>query len=293
MKKRALLFLKITVSALLLIWLFRSISAEQFINTLKELTAGYILLAVALAFAAVFFGVLTWGYILKALNMTLIWKDLWRLYWAGTFRNNFSASGLGLDTFRVYSMQKRDGRGKDAVFSVVIERLMAVFSLGVIGIVAYAACGVEISALPYIFGCAYMVSGLAIFAVYMHKKDISIKHSFAAFFYTIAFHGANIALSFILFKGMAVDVSIKAVCLMAAASSVISMIPVSVNGLGIREGGCVLIGSYFGVPKESALAVSLCYAAVVSLASLYGGYILLANKRHEKGDSVERLRFWG
>jgi hypothetical protein len=70
------------------------------------------------------------------------------------------------------------------------------------------------------------------------------------------------------------------------------MIPVSLNGLGIREGGYVFIGASLGAPREIALAASLGFAAIFSITSLYGGYFLLKNKQYMKSESGKKAN-WG
>jgi len=64
------------------------------------------------------------------------------------------------------------------------------------------------------------------------------------------------------------------------------MLPVSMNGFGVRE---ATFGFYFtrlGLPLESALLVSFVGAALIILFSLSGGVTWLARqaKRHAKTD---------
>jgi glycosyltransferase 2 family protein len=63
-------------------------------------------------------------------------------------------------------------------------------------------------------------------------------------------------------------------------SFLVQMLPVSVNGLGVRE---ATFGFYFtrlGLPLESALLVSLVGAALVMLFSLSGAVAYWIRKRH-------------
>ena len=48
------------------------------------------------------------------------------------------------------------------------------------------------------------------------------------------------------------------------------MVPVSVNGFGVREATFTAYFSYIGLPAESALALSLTGAALVLCFSLSG-----------------------
>ena len=63
-------------------------------------------------------------------------------------------------------------------------------------------------------------------------------------------------------------------------SFIVQMLPVSLNGLGIRE---ATFGFYFtrlGLPLESALLVSFMGAALIMMFSLSGGVVYLT--RHAR-----------
>lgn len=68
--------------------------------------------------------------------------------------------------------------------------------------------------------------------------------------------------------------------------SFITMLPISVNGLGVREGCYVLFFSELGVPMEIALTVSLLLFVMVSISSLAGGLFWMA----ERGNLREIVR---
>ena len=62
-------------------------------------------------------------------------------------------------------------------------------------------------------------------------------------------------------------------------SFIVQMLPVSMNGFGVRE---ATFGFYFtrlGLPLESALLVSFIGAALILLFSLSGGIVYLARLR--------------
>jgi len=62
------------------------------------------------------------------------------------------------------------------------------------------------------------------------------------------------------------------------AISAIAMIPIGINGYGIREGAYVLLLASYGVAGSAALAASLLFAVLVSFCSLYGGFLWFGNR---------------
>jgi hypothetical protein len=62
---------------------------------------------------------------------------------------------------------------------------------------------------------------------------------------------------------------------------IIMVLPVSINGLGIREGAGVLLFTSVGIPAEQALLVEFLTYLVMVTASLAGGVLFL--RRHIHG----------
>jgi glycosyltransferase 2 family protein len=84
--------------------------------------------------------------------------------------------------------------------------------------------------------------------------------------------------------------NITGVPLMAFASimvlsSLATMIPLSINGLGFREGAYIWALGRFGVSHDQALAFALLILAMLLLSSLSGGivYVLLGGEVQRPG----------
>src|SRR5262249_60975896 len=86
-------------------------------------------------------------------------------------------------------------------------------------------------------------------------------------FYVVSAHTMHIPVGF---AGLALIVPI---------SFIVQMLPISMNGLGVRE---ATFGFYFvrlGLPLESGMLVSFVGAAVIMLFSLSGGAVYLSRLR--------------
>jgi hypothetical protein len=71
-------------------------------------------------------------------------------------------------------------------------------------------------------------------------------------------------------------------------ATVIGMLPISLAGLGVREGAFVALFVTAGASKEQALALSLVWFAVTVMVSLIGGveYIRLGGKKELDADKA-------
>jgi uncharacterized integral membrane protein len=76
-------------------------------------------------------------------------------------------------------------------------------------------------------------------------------------------------------RSMAIPIGFSELAVIVPVSFIVQMLPVSMNGFGVRE---ATFGFYFtrlGLPLESALLVSFMGAALILLFSLSGGIIYL------------------
>jgi hypothetical protein len=75
------------------------------------------------------------------------------------------------------------------------------------------------------------------------------------------------------------DVGLVSFFIYVPIINVISMIPVSLNGLGVRENSYVILFSRVGLDGEVSLAVSLVSFFIVFVFSLVGGLFFIFQKR--------------
>ena len=90
----------------------------------------------------------------------------------------------------------------------------------------------------------------------------------------------------LLFKSFGIDVPFLHLLVIITIISVITMIPVSLNGLGVREAGYVFFFQSIGVPDGVALSVSLLFFFLVTISSLIGGIFWLMERKVSKHEII-------
>ena len=63
-------------------------------------------------------------------------------------------------------------------------------------------------------------------------------------------------------------------------AGIVQMLPVSVNGFGVREATFSFYFTRIGLPIESAIALSLTTTALVMVYSLTGAAVYIARRQH-------------
>ena len=79
---------------------------------------------------------------------------------------------------------------------------------------------------------------------------------------------------------MRIPIGFAELAVIVPITFIVQMVPVSMNGFGVREATFGFYFSRLGLPLESALLVSFVGAALIMLVSLSGGVIYLARKSH-------------
>ena len=57
------------------------------------------------------------------------------------------------------------------------------------------------------------------------------------------------------------------------------VLPISISGVGVREGGLALLLAPYGVPAEKAVAIGLLWFLLNILCGLAGGLMFLADRK--------------
>lgn len=111
--------------------------------------------------------------------------------------------------------------------------------------------------------------------LYWGRKDVL----FYGFSLTLAAHMAMILGVFLISRSLGGDVSFRYFMLFIPVIHLISYLPISVGGLGVREAGYVLLFSRVGLSDEQALSMSLLFFLNLVLLALLGGVVSLIPSR--------------
>ncbi|WP_071396538.1 lysylphosphatidylglycerol synthase transmembrane domain-containing protein [Bacillus tuaregi] len=92
----------------------------------------------------------------------------------------------------------------------------------------------------------------------------------------------------LLFLSFGIDIPFLHLLVIITLISVITMLPVSLNGLGVREAGYVFFFQGLGVPQGIALSVSLLFFFLVTISSAIGGLFWLIERREARHEAIRQ-----
>lgn len=309
-RKKYLTLLKVLVSVSLLAWLLWTIEWQRIIDLLAEARIPWMGAALFWIVLSVVVSAYKWLLVNQAAGLNIPYRVLWESYWACLFFNNFLPSSLGGDAIRIYWTGKYVGDMAGAVTTVVAERILATAGLSLLALLVLPFSGVKLPYLGEFFALLAIFSLILLYLIIYPKLLEKLQRLLTSFpratqflegfkahglrlrrnpqllisalGWSLVFQACVVMVNYCLFCALNISgVNLLQACVLIPATSAAAMIPLGINGYGTREGAYVALFSSLGVPKAGALTVSLLFAVLVSLTSLWGGWIWL-RKRQEK-----------
>jgi len=306
-KKTINILLRTTVSIFLLTWLALTIDWTQMAASLQMVKGIWIIAAIAWIVLSIVISTWKWRVVLNAQGLELPWRDLWNAYWEGQFFNNFLPSSIGGDAMRIIRVGQLCGDTAGATASVVIERILATMGLAITGILGGFMVKqpdyriVSIFAALMVFGIFLMViitrgrlpvwiekrSGR--FLTFLKRMQVhgnrfkgKERQIIIITLLSVVFQIAVVGVNYCIFQALHItSVGILDAFYIIPLASVAAMLPIGINGYGLREGAYVALLGMYSVNRGTAFVASLLFAFLVSLCSLYGAWVWLTHHAKE------------
>ena len=294
------LVLRSTVSVVLLALLVRRVHLSSLLPTWDLRAALWLAGALALTLVGIVLSTIRWRQVLEALGLHERVRTLFSHYLAGLFVGNFLPSTIGGDVLRVTRLSSENGDRPDTFASVVLERLTGWLILPVLTLVAMVvnpglrelgaasavACTIAAATLallaatlfaaanPRIGGRLAGTTGWQRFAGAVHLGLDRLRHRPGAACSVLAagfaYQLVVVLTGLLAARALGLDVSLTAALAFMPAVAIAQVLPISLGGLGVREGAFVLFLGPLGVPATQAVALGLLVYGLNLAVSLLG-----------------------
>jgi len=228
------------------------------------------------------------------------------LYFIGCFFNSFMPTGIGGDGVKTYYLFKRGVSIGEGMASVFMDRYLGMGGMLIIGTIGYALgwesmAGKEVVWIwPGVVG-GYLVGSMMVWGLKWGKivgfvrgfYEPLMGYKKRCFDVRMAIMGAlgvqilGIGSVWVLGNGIGIDMGFRYYAVAVPVASILTMIPVSISGIGIREGALVYMLGFFGIGKEQALALSVTWFVVMLVTNMIGGIEFIRRGMEEKRTEVE------
>jgi hypothetical protein len=90
-------------------------------------------------------------------------------------------------------------------------------------------------------------------------------------------HGLFIITVYLITLSLNVQVSVILLCIFIPLVALVTMVPISLGGLGVQEGAYVYLFSRSGLSVQESFAVAFLIRAVATLGCIPGGFLYLSS----------------
>jgi uncharacterized protein (TIRG00374 family) len=277
---------------------------EEVFHLLREMNWLYFLAALLLLLSGSLVRAYRWGSLVWALGVPVAYWRLVALYFVGAFFGLFLPTGVGGDAVKMYELSRADHRTAPAISSVLMDRFLGLFVLFALALLALVF-GHELVALQIRILIAMIFIGCLIGAALLlqrtwletvgrrlglHRLLGRIK-ILRELYESIYLYGSAVLLRalaaslvwnlvlilgyYFLSMAVGIDLSLWYYFLFVPIISALMLIP-SLGGLGIREGGTVLLFTQVGISESHSLAMALAYDIYLLTNSFIGAMLYLA-----------------
>jgi glycosyltransferase 2 family protein len=273
--------------------------------------------AVVVWFLGIVLSALRWQRVLEALDIKAGLRPLLSHYLASLFVSNFLPSTVGGDVLRVTRLSATNGETPRTFASVVLERLTGWVVLPVLTLSALAANPglrhlrgatgwavlVAVSTLvllggvlfaaghPSIGGRLNSTDGWRRFTGAIHlgldrfrrHPALALSILTTSFMYQLAVMLA----AFLAANALGLSIGWTAILAFMPAVAIVQVLPITIGGLGVREGALVLFLKPLGVSTEHAIALGLLVYGINLVVSLLGAPAFAVGGRRRSTNVVQ------
>jgi glycosyltransferase 2 family protein len=299
MKGRVLFWLKLCVSAALLFYLFTLIDLDGLVERLRNVDLRYLVIAFVLLLVQVGLSSIKWQVILRSDGVLMRLPFLIKTYMIGNFISLFLPTSFGGDIYRVIAARGVNQDLAKSTSSVLFDRLSGLFALISICMIAYVVLpeqpyGVAVLVL-YVLGVAgfFVVSSNAVgrlieaSKIGLVRKSGKILLSFRNYrrnpsamllilLLSFLFQFNIVVINKVYTTALGLNVDFGILLVIIPLIYLTEVLPISINGLGVRESAFAFFFVQIGLTVGDALAVSVLIVGMRYLVGLLGGSLLLA-----------------
>lgn len=309
-RQRFFLGARLTVGlalCLVLIWL---VQPSRFLELIPQLRGDWLLISVLGYALAVILNVAAVQHLLRSLSHTIGLSTLAGIHLQGVFFNYFLPTNFGGDIYKVMAIGGQINSTSSATVGVILQRSISlVVALGMIsvGVAAFSPVSVEVAGSTAIISVSVAV--LLVLAAFVripkslalrargHRWGKRLLERWGALFMAVhalrrpsvvattvsllfVSQSLTVCGAFAMARCLDIDIGWQNFVYIVPLSYLAGAAPISINGLGVREGAVVLLLTQLGIDRTTAAAFALALLAINVTFALVGGLLFALNRRH-------------
>ena len=298
---------KVALSLGLMALVLMRIPLDQLAATLRQADPRWLIAALALMLTSNVIGSLQWSRLLRVVEIRIPFWKVCAYYHIGLFFNNFLPANIGGDIARIADSSRYGPTKTAAVSAVLMDRLIGTFALAGLALVSTLPAVTHFRlALIYLALLAFFLASATLLWALLHPALIPAAQRLLARIglRQLAPHLADLMLRLegfrarpgllarmvllatvtqvsrigvhaLVARALGIAVPFQYFLLFVPLLAVIVSLPISLNGIGVRESAGVVIFGLVGVGQTHAFSLQFTTYLVAVAVSLLGGLAFL------------------
>ncbi len=280
--------IKLGLSLALLAALLYWVDVGAILHQLAQTDPLLVLAALGCLLLAYIVSALRWAWLARGLGIEVSLRRKIRVYFVGAFSSLFLPSTIGGDVVRGVLLAKGEGRngiGVTAAASVVLDRLNGLYAL--VAVVTVCLPWFDWPSLVW-WGWMALVAGMLVVMLgwpWLHRRlpsrlgwlarlpldgDAFRKSWLMTLPLSLVVQLLMVQIHFLLGLALGLSMSWLAYGVMVGLVALMAILPISLNGFGVREAGYVGFVLYFGGSEAQGGALAALWLILMTVAALPG-----------------------
>jgi uncharacterized protein (TIRG00374 family) len=312
MKGKITALCKAGVSLLLFYLLFRKYDFNEFGATLHNAELGFLAAAFMILWVGHYICIFRWRMLMRPLMPVFSLVRLFQIYCIGLFFNLAFPTAVGGDVVKMYYAGKPSRNYAQSFAATFLDRDAGMLAMMIIACIGTFLMPSEIPGIPvrlliWLSFAAFVGANIVIFMPSLHRLFTRLLHrlklsrtagrvdAISNAFQVMGKHPRVLldsllismfnqvlvfAVAWVTAEGLHLHISFLYFLVFIPVITLITMIPISLNGLGLREYAFVSLFGGIGVAPATGLALSLLTLLMIVLSAVPGGivYVIFRNR---------------
>jgi uncharacterized protein (TIRG00374 family) len=312
MKKQALILLKLAVTVGALGWLLYKFEVGNVFANLRSVSMPALLLAAVLVLTQSVLAAMRWHLLMRYLGLSIELIRTLQIFWIGQFATALLPGGVAGDGVRMWVLTRDGTKASTSINSVILDRVAALIGLFLLVAASLPFAGDRVAPAPVRYSLAALlivgiVAGLGVGlflrlplrwqefrivrAVLGLSQDLRVvcrspRQALSLVVLSIVGIGSNILTMFVLVRSLGIPLGFSDCMVLAPLVVLITTLPVSLGGWGIREGSTVGLFGLVGVPPAISLTASIVVGLLLTAVSVPGILVWLQWRRFDAAGDI-------
>ncbi len=295
--------IKLIITIAIFYFLFREIDFVEFSKIIFNSHGGWILIALLMQLTSTYLAAYRWFKISQLLVFKEKLSFYVQSYFKGTFFNQVLPSSIGGDAVRIIDLTRKEYEKKEAFYGVFVDRVVGLVGLLVLNLLAtlifFGTFDNDFSLLIIFITVGGIISFSLLFQ--LHRLTFLADIKFLNLFVRLAnrlnslyasrmlliehisisvvVHLFSVLTMYGLSLALGLDLSFQTLLIAVPPVFLLTIVPISLAGWGVREGAMLGIFMLIGADQTKVLAMSILYGLLLILSAVPGAYFWIKSKK--------------